>query len=673
MEINRAISEAREQAVQEILTPLNAEQRAAVTCVEGPLLVLAGPGSGKTTVITHRIAYLIRGAGVPPHNILGVTFTNKAAEEMRIRLEALLGPTGGLPWVRTFHATGARLLREHIARLSPRYNSSFTILDEADQRETIARAIRELDLSTEEISPTLIASFINRAKDELIGPERFRAARAGQLDSFLLELTERVYQRYQRLLEGSNALDFADLVRLTVDLFQKDLQLLTHYRERFRYLLVDEYQDINYGQYILTRLLAERYENICVVGDEDQAIFSWRGSDPSYILRFTDDFPRAQRIELVRHYRWPQGQRILRAASRLIEHNVQRAKARRQDGLFGQLGLPIRLYPASDERDEAEFVAHEIDRLRRDEGVNLNNIAVFYRVNTLSRVLEESLVRWGVPYEVVRGLRFYERLEIKDLLAYLRFLVNPADDISLLRVLNRPRRGIGEVTVRALQDFSAERQLTLFEGLRSLVDQAADAGAKLLKAGQRQKLSDFLTLMDSLKVYAEQAAPSELARVVLEQTGYLRELSEREGDAEERLGNLREFLGQLRTYEQSREDASLRDFLEEIALVAEADTLSSESGRVALMTLHASKGLEFDHVFIIGLEENLLPHARSVAEGALEEERRLCYVGMTRARQYLTLSYANQRTLYGSIMLNGHSRFLGELPAEDLEVISYRL
>lgn len=673
METNRVIAETQAQAIQEILAPLNAEQRAAVTCVAGPLLVLAGPGSGKTKVITHRMAYLMRGAGISPQNILGVTFTNKAAEEMRTRLEALLGRDSPLPWIRTFHATGARLLREHIGRLSPKYNSYFTILDEADQREAVARTIKELDLSTEEISPALIASLINRAKDELIGPENFRAARAAQLDRFLLEVTERVYQRYQRSLEASNALDFADLIRLTVELFQKDLQLLANYRERFRYLLVDEYQDINYGQYVFTQLLAERYENICVVGDEDQAIFSWRGSDPSYILRFTHDFPRARRIELVKHYRWPQGARILRAASRLIEHNVQRAKAPRHDGVFGQLGLPVRLYPASDERDEAEFVAREVLRLWQDEGQELNRIAVFYRVNTLSRVLEESLVRWGIPYEIVRGLRFYERLEIKDLLAYLRFLVNPADDLSLLRVLNRPRRGIGEATVRTLQRFAGERGLSLIDGLRALVSQTEDEGAKLLKSGQRKQLSAFLTVIDHLRRYAEHARPSELAQAVLEQTGYLRELSEHAGDAEDRLGNLREFLGQLRAYEERREEAGLRDFLEEIALVSEADQLSGEAGRVALMTLHASKGLEFDHVFIIGLEENLMPHVRSMAEGALEEERRLCYVGMTRARRRLTLSYANQRSLYGSVMLNGHSRFLNELPPEDLEVISYRL
>ncbi len=659
---------AEEQLVQAILAPLNEAQRAAVTYLEGPLLVLAGPGSGKTKVITHRIAYLLRSTGVAPEQILGVTFTNKAAEEMRTRLRPLLDTGSPLPWIRTFHASGARILRAHIGKLSPKYNSNFTILDQADQREALSRTIKALDLSSEEVKPAILAGLINRAKDELIGPEEFRVRRAEQLAPFTLDIAARVYQKYQRLLEESNALDFADLIRLTVKLFQTDLQLLARYREQFRYLLVDEYQDINQGQYLLVRLLAERDENLCVVGDEDQAIFSWRGSDPAYILRFKRDFPRTRQIELVQHYRWPQGQRILRAASRLIEHNHGRVKGVRREESFGRLGLPIRLYPARDERDEAEFVARQIEHLWRSEGTELGQIAVLYRVNTLSRVLEEALIRWGIPYEVVRGLRFYERLEIKDLLAYLRLLVNPADDISLLRVINRPRRGIGRQTIQALQRCAVQHGIGLLEGLRLLVGQPEAAG---LKAGPQKRLAAFLDLIGGLQQLARQASPAELAQAVLERSGYWRELGDRSAEAEERRGNLREFLAQLQDYQQRREgETSLRDLLEEIALVSESDHEAGESGQALLMTLHASKGLEFEQVFIIGLEENLLPHARSLAEGTIEEERRLCYVGMTRARMGLTLSYANQRSLYGQVLLGGHSRFLEELPPEDLEILS---
>jgi len=637
------------------------EQREAVTHIEGPLLILAGPGTGKTRVITHKIAYLLE-QGIPHHQILGVTFTNKAAEEMRSRVESLLDGAHPLPWIYTFHAACARVLRAHISKLSPHYNSSFSILDETDQRETITQAMKELDLSTDEINPLVCASLIDRAKDELVGPEEFRARYAGRLDSFVLEVVERVYRRYQEILEASNALDFGDLLRLAVRLLHEKLEILDAYRRRLRYILVDEYQDINHAQYVFARTLAEGSGNISVVGDEDQAIFSWRGSDPSYILRFQRDFPQARVIELKKHYRWPRGDRIFKAARSLICHNTMRVKSNTSDQIAGH-GEPIRLYLARDEREEAEAVAQEIARLWQAEGIALGRIAILYRVNTLSRVLEEALIRERIPYEVVRGLRFYERREVKDLLAYLKFLVNPNDELSLLRALSRPKRGLGEATVRALRRHAAQEGLSLWKAMVRVSAQSEG----FLKGRQSRSLEEFVALMEELRGTSRSLPPAEVAQLVLERSGYLAEL-DRSPDGEERLGNLRELIGQIKEYQRS-EGGGLAGFLERVALLSEADHYSAEAERVALMTLHASKGLEFDVVFIVGLEENLLPHARSMADGMLEEERRLFYVGMTRARERLYLSLAHQRSLYGNVMLNSPCRFLAELPSEDLAVV----
>jgi DNA helicase-2/ATP-dependent DNA helicase PcrA len=645
-----------------VLESLNPEQREAVTHIEGPLLILAGPGSGKTKVITHRIAYLLE-QGIPPSHILGVTFTNKAAEEMRSRVEALLGAAAPLPWIHTFHAACARLLRAHISQLSPRYNSSFSILDEGDQHEVITQAVKELDIDSEEIHPAKCAFYIERAKDELIGPDEFKEKYARRLlREQDREQVADVYRRYQKLLETSNALDFADLLRLTVRLFQERLDLLHQYRERFRYLLIDEYQDINHAQYVFARLLAERSGNLAVVGDEDQAIFSWRGSDPAYILRFTRDFPNARVIELSRHYRWPQGDRIFKAARQLIVQNTQRVKSKHWARIQGQ-GEPIRLYAARDERDEAQAVAQEITHLWQVQGMDLSQIAVLYRVNTLSRVLEEALIRGGIPYEIVRGLRFYERREIKDLLAYLKFLVNPQDEISLRRALARPRRGVGEATITRLQRLAAQESCSLWEAMKRVA--APPESAR--KGPQAQALGEFVSLMEELRELGRSVAPVELAQAVLDRTGYLSELL-RSPESEERWGNLREFLGQMREYERSGGEG-LTGFLEHVALLSDVDRYSAESGRVALMTLHASKGLEFECVFVVGLEEHLLPHARSLAEDTMEEERRLLYVGMTRARRRLYLSFAHQRYLHGDLKLNGPSRFLLELPAEDMAIV----
>ncbi len=645
---------------------MNPYQREAVVHFEGPLLILAGSGSGKTRVITHRIAYLIEEYKIPPSHILGVTFTNKAAEEMRSRVERLIG-TKQTPWIKTFHAACARILREHIGKLPP-YTENFSILDENDQREIITKIMRELDMPTDQVSPQLIASLIDRAKDDLIAPQEFLSKRASEIDSFLLEITDRVYQSYQRSLERSNALDFGDLIRLAVKLFQEHLDLLNYYRDRFKFILIDEYQDTNFAQYIFSRLLAEKYGNICVVGDDDQAIFGWRGADVKNILRFEEDFPDAKIVELRRNYR--STQRILRAAHFVIKNNPMRKE--KQLVPVREEGEPIVLYSAIDELDEAEYVAREIARLWRSNNERLDEIAVLYRVNTLSRVLEESLIRWDIPYEVVRGLKFYERMEIKDILAYLRFIVNSKDDLSLLRILNKPRRGIGDRTLKALQSYALSFKISLWEAIQQIVAEKA-----LLNPGQLKKLDNFMELMTDLIKRRDELSPSALTELLLERTGYLNELASDVLGAEERLGNIRELLGQMREFElhssvsenlAKRQNGGLREFLENIALFSEADGYNSESGRVALMTLHCAKGLEFKHVFIVGLEENIMPHSRSLRDGSLEEERRLCYVGLTRAKDRAYLTYTHRRSLYGTVLFNAPSRFILEMPPEDLEV-----
>jgi len=648
-------------AVDAVLDPLNAEQRQAVTHINGPALVLAGPGSGKTRVITHKVAYLLA-QGIPARQVLGVTFTNKAANEMQTRVEELLGGQHPTPWISTFHSAGARILREHLHRLDSSYSRHFSIMDESDQRDVIRRAIKELDLSSEEIKPAMVSGVIGRAKDELIGPDAFKAQYAGYFDGYMLEVLDRIYRRYQAILQTSNAVDFADLIRLTVRLFQSHLDLLQSYRERFRYLLVDEYQDINHAQYVLVQLLAEHATSLTVVGDEDQAIFGWRGSNPDYILCFERDFPNAKIVELRQHYRWPQGDRIFRAARNVIAHNASRAK--KGDAHFQGEGDPICYLLARDEREEALAVTDEIIRLWTD-GVGLDRIAILYRVNSLSRVLEEALLHRRLPYQVVRGVRFYDRREVKDVLAYLKVLVNPDDEINLLRALERPKRGIGATTIGKLQQVAAQEGQTLWAAMKDV----AGHGSDHLGGRPTRAVTEFVKLMEQLRKEAASEPPADVAQTVLERSGYWADLLN-DPDAEERTNNVRELLGQISEYQANHEAPTLASFLEEVALLTDADRFEDDGQRVALMTLHTAKGLEFDYVFMIGVEENLVPHNRAVSEGNLEEERRLFYVGMTRARRRLYLSLAHQRTLYGSLTLNGPSRFFQELPQEDVESIA---
>ena len=641
-----------------LLMGLNPVQQEAVCHFEGPLLIFAGAGSGKTRVITHRIAYLMAHHGVPAGQILGVTFTNKAAGEMAERVVQLVGEAAA-PRIGTFHATCARWLREHVGRLSPHYNDRFTILDQGESRSLLAECVKELGLSTDEFKPVVLSSLIDRAKDHLIGPERFGSAYAEALDTYLLEVVGTVYKRYQQKLERGNCLDFADLIRLCVMLLEGFPEVLQQYQERYCFLLVDEYQDTNVAQYELTRLLAAKHGNLCVVGDDDQAIFTWRGADPSNLLNFEKDFPGAKVVTLGHNYRC--SGHILHAANGLIANNTWRKDKVLE--AVRERGELIHCYGAGTYEEEANFVCREIDRLHHEKGVSLNQIAVLYRVNTLSRQLEEAFMRWRIPYEVVRGLGFYERLEVKDLLAYLKLLVNPDDEASLLRVINRPRRGIGDKTMAAVQALALRERISLWAALGRI---ASDPGASTLGAAPIKKVREFGQLIEELIQKARQCDPSDVAQLVLDRTGYVQELERSEGDAEERIGNLRELIGQIRLFE-GKGEGGLLDFLEAAALVSEVDHYDGHGQRVALLTLHAAKGLEFEVVFLVGAEENLLPHSRSVREGALEEERRLCYVGMTRSKERLYLTWAAQRLLYGTTMYNPPSRFLWELPGEDLD------
>ena len=642
-----------------LLTGLNAVQRQAVEHVEGPLLIFAGAGSGKTRVITHRIAYLMKQHGVSAQRILAVTFTNKAANEMAERIATLVEGQA-VPWIRTFHATCARWLREHIERLERNYSANFTILDQGESRTLLGECLKELDLPGDEFKPVMIGALIDRAKDYLVGPERFASTYAEALDTHVLEAIHDTYKRYQQKLERSNCLDFADLIRLCVSLLKTCPDVLERYQERYRFILVDEYQDTNTAQYEFTRMLASKYQNLCVVGDDDQAIFSWRGATSANLLNFDHDFTNAKVLTLGQNYRC--SGHILHAANGLIHHNNERQDKALE--AVRQAGDPIQWYGASTQDQEANYVCREVDRLNHERGVPLNKIAILYRVNTLSRQLEETFIRWRIPYEIVRGLRFYERLEVKDLMAYLKLIVNPHDEASLLRVINRPRRGIGAKTVAAVQAQAGRAQCSLWEALLRVISLPE---ASSLGAGTLKKLDGFAHLLKGLHQDAPQQSLSRIAKTVIERTGYVEALERSDAAADERVGNLNELVGQLAAFEDKYPDTDLAGFLEETALVSEADHYDGSQQRVAMLTLHAAKGLEFDHVFLVGLEENLLPHGRSIREGTVEEERRLCYVGLTRAKERLYLSWANQRMLYGTTLYNAPSRFLWELPAEDLE------
>ena len=631
------------------LADLNPAQRTAVEHTEGPLLVVAGAGSGKTRVLTHRVAHLISAIGIQPNEVLAITFTNKAAGEMRTRLEDLLPEVARRIWILTFHAACGRILRREAPRLG--YKTNFTIYDSADQVRVVKQSLEELERDPKRFPAKGIHEHISAAKNQLVSPAEYR----DRVESFYDQTVADVYDLYQRRLFGANAVDFDDLLMLTVEVLERFPEAKERWQKAFRYVLVDEYQDTNHAQYRLLQLLAEKHRNVMVVGDPDQSIYAFRGADIRNILEFERDFGEATIVPLEQNYR--STNTILRAANAVIPHNSER----KPKNLWSDLGEgePVRVLEVEDEHSEARFVASEIGRLV-DEGVNGSEIAVFYRTNAQSRVLEDILVRNEIPYQVIGGPRFYERAEVKDAIAYLQVIDNPFDSVSLQRIANRPRRGIGDASLARLQTYADGHGLSLWEALEF----PEEAG---LGPAQARAVSSLRTLLQSLQAGALELQVDELLERTLERSGYLGALeAERTIEAQGRVENLQELVGVAQEYQATAPEPNLSTFLQEISLFSDQDSLREQQSLVTLMTLHNAKGLEFQAVFMIGMEEGVFPHSRSIEENSLEEERRLAYVGMTRARERLTLTHASARALYGNRNYNLPSRFLDELPQDEL-------
>lgn len=634
--------------MQDILSGLNEAQKEAVLATEGPVLILAGAGSGKTKALTHRVAYLIREKGVAPENILAVTFTNKAAKEMTARVQKLIGPTGGrMPSMGTFHSVCARIMREDGHHLG--YKRSFTIYDESDSQTAIKHAMKDVELPDQKISIQTIKSFISSAKNELVGPDKYPSLASG----YLQDLAAKIYPKYQDELRRNNALDFDDLLMQTVVLFEKYPEVLVKYQNQWKYIHIDEYQDTNHAQYMFAKLLAAKSHNLCVVGDDWQSIYSWRGANFRNILDFERDYPNAKVVKLEQNYRSTKA--ILEAAHHIISKNEQRSEKK----LFTDnvAGMPIVVMDARDEREEGTLIIRETERLTREEGYKLSDIAVLYRTNAQSRSLEAELLKFRVPYRIVGGFRFFERKEIKDIIAYLR-IVNSNDDwVAFERVINVPTRGIGDTSLAKILDFGRRSG----HSITSVLDRVNELG---LGAKQTSALVDFARLIEVLGRAKESENLPDLLELVIKKSGYESFLDDGTITGEERIENVRELLSVAQEYIVSHDGKDLEGFLEEVALIADIDNWNPDEEAVTLMTLHAAKGLEFKAVFMAGMEENLFPHANSAwDQEQLEEERRLCYVGITRARERLYLTLTRSRMLYGKTMSNSPSRFLADIPA----------
>ena len=631
---------------------LNAPQWEAVQHTEGPVLILAGAGSGKTRVITHRIAHLIRNCEVRADQILAVTFTNKAAQEMRQRVYGLLGASGLPLWLSTFHAACARLLRREADHLGLAAN--FVIYDAADQLSLVKQCVRDLEVAEDLYAPQQIRRRISTLKNDLVDAETFqREAKDYGLDA----VVARVYGVYQTRLHDNNALDFDDLLMLTVQMLRRHDAIRQRYQHRLRYIMVDEYQDTNMAQYHLLNLLVAEHRNLCVVGDDDQSVYRFRGANVRNILNFERDYPDAKVVKLEQNYR--STSTILEAATAVVSKNPER----RQKTLWtaNSRGVPIGYFCAHDDMHEAEVICQNILGLQNAEGLALTDFAVFYRTNAQSRVLEDGLRRADIPYQVVGGLRFYDRQEIKDALAYMRLLTNPRDTLSLRRIINVPRRGIGNATWARLESWARENGTSGFEALRRLADGEADAGIGKAALGRLRGFHDFL---QDLMAKVPSMTAADLIYEVLDASGYLEQLkAERTVEAQTRLENLSELVNAAADYDEQADEPGLQGFLEHTALVSDQDSLQDDRGAVVLMTLHASKGLEFPVVFIAGMENGLFPHSRSFDEPQeMEEERRLCYVGMTRAERWLFLTSAVWRRLYGTEQQQMPSAFLQDIP-----------
>ncbi|MFC2027603.1 ATP-dependent helicase [Chloroflexota bacterium] len=631
-----------------IFSNLNPAQKAAVESIEGPQLVVAGPGSGKTRVITHRIAYLIRVVGINPYRILAVTFTNKAAREMQDRVENMLGQGATGLALGTFHSICARILRQEAEHTN--VNSRFVIYDESDQVNLITRVIKDFNLDPKQYPPRSIKSVISAAKAQLIAPQEFISG------NYFEEVAKRIYERYQRELIDSNALDFDDLLMQTVVLFREHKDVLEKYQSRYVHVMIDEFQDTNLAQYKLARQLAGKYRNICVVGDPDQSIYSWRFADLRHILDFKNDYPDATVTLLEQNYR--STQTILEAASHLISPNEQRTE--KELWTENDQGVPINILETFNEQEEAQFVVSEIERLIMEHGYSNGDCAVMYRTNAQSRALEEAFVRYGFPYKLVGATRFYERREIKDLVSYLRLVSNPHDSVSLARIINVPPRGIGQRTMAELSAWASSKEMSLYSALGLI----ANGEENPLSSRSTQVLIKFSTMLNELISESTETDMTGLFDLILERIGYKNYILDGT-DSEDRWTNILEFRGMASEYDDLESEDALISLLERISLVSSVDNLAEKANGVTLITLHQAKGLEFPVVFMVGMEEGILPHLRSFADPQqMEEERRLCYVGVTRAKERVYLIRAFRRSLHGGSRPNPASRFLQDIPVK---------
>lgn len=638
---------------------LNPKQTEAVKITDGPVLILAGAGSGKTRALTYRIAYLIREKGIKPHQILAVTFTNKAAKEMKERLEKIMGHTAQNLWLGTFHSTGLRILRQDGSHIG--YDSNFIVYDDSDQLSLVKLCMAELGLNEKTISPRAVLSHINQAKNEVVSAKDYTLS----AKDFFTTRVSAVYTLYQDKLRSNRALDFGDLICEPIKLFNASQDVLKKYQERFKYILVDEYQDTNRAQYILINLVAQKHKNLCVVGDEDQSIYGWRGADIKNILDFEKDYPDVRIIKLEQNYRSTRN--ILSAANSVVEKNVNRiGKTLWTENLEGD--LPV-FQMARDEHHEVMIVRSRIENLIRSARYSYKDFAIFYRTNAQSRIFEEHFIRNGMPYTIVGGLKFYDRKEIKDSLAYLRVLANPDDSLSLMRIINTPPRGIGKSTLDKVAGLAAEKNISIFRCLKEIVNEGLSLSLKSMNG-----IRNLVSVFKKFNGQSSKASIHEMAKGLLEDSGCIRLWKEEETDeAKERIENIHELISAIKDFEMARPDAALSDFLDHVALISDIDSFEDKHNRITMMTLHSAKGLEFPVVFMVGMEEGLFPHSRAIdseKEDELEEERRLCYVGMTRAMQKLFMTAARERTVYGDSHFRRQSRFLNEIDSNYMEIIS---
>ena len=638
--------------MQELINELNNMQKEAVLNTEGPCLVIAGAGSGKTKVLTHKIAYLIQEKNIKPWNILAITFTNKAANEMKERVEKLVGEVAKDMWIGTFHSICVRILRKYIDRLG--FDNTFLIFDTSDQKTLIKECMKTLKIDDKMFTDRSIIAEISNGKNEMLEPKAYQTKYAGD---YRKEIIGKIYELYQKRLKENNAIDFDDIINNTIKILMENEDVLEYYTSKFKYVLVDEYQDTNKAQFTLVTILASKYGNITVVGDNDQGIYSFRGADISNILNFEKDFPGTKIIKLEQNYRCTGN--ILKAANSVIKHNENKYEKKlwteNDEG-----SLPV-IYKSDDEYDEGRFIVEEINHLRREEYFKYSDFTILYRMNSQSRAIEEILRREAIPYKIVGGLKFYERKEIKDIISYLRLIYNFSDNISLKRVINEPKRGIGKTSIDNIQEISEKTGLSMFD----IIKHADEYGLNRVKINAQE----FIETIEYLRSKIESLSISELIKETLNKTGYVKALElENTTEAESRIQNLEEFLTVAIEFEEEEAENTLGDFLEGITLSSDIDGMEDSEDSVTLMTLHSAKGLEFPVVFLVGLEEGIFPGNKSIGEPKeIEEERRLFYVGITRAKQYLYLTCSKKRTIFGSTSYNQISRFINEIPSDLLD------